>query len=111
MSPVRCEDCFWARWEGWERISCQLKGAEENPASLRLCPDFRPRLPKELLEGMEEMLHRVVKGQSEREEGERGGWKVMVERTQGGYAVYLRPRLEEREIRKLAEKGERVGRG
>jgi hypothetical protein len=33
----------------------------------------------------------------------------MVERTQGGYAVYLRPRLEEGEVRKLARRGGRGG--
>ncbi len=111
MSPVRCGDCFWAAWMEWERIRCQLKGSEENPASTRICPDFRSRLPRELLEGMEEMLDRVVRGQSEREEGEKGGWKLMVEKTQGGYAIYLRPRLEERELRRLAERREAGGRG
>jgi hypothetical protein len=109
MSPVRCEDCFWAEWKGWERVRCVLKDSEENPTGLRVCPDFRARLPKELVEEVEGMLHRVVKGQSEREEGERGGWRVMVERTQGGYAVYLRPRLEEGEVKRLAKRGGRGG--
>jgi len=109
MSPVRCEDCFWAEWKGWEKVRCVLKDSEEEPTRLKVCPDFRTRIPRELMEEVRGMLDRVVKGQSGREEGEREGWKVMVERTQGGYAVYLRPKLEEAEVRKLAKKGGRGG--